>query len=75
MPKPSRIEHFLEDPSALYFYNLIGGLADNLMSGGKYAGTFLSCDVCGDTFTLKPLILENFQSARALNAIGISSLS
>ena len=53
MNQPNRLEDFLEDPNARHFYNLVGGLSDNLMSTGPHAGTFLTCECCGDTFTLK----------------------
>jgi len=50
---PSHLENLLERPDEAPFYDLLGGLADNLLTIGLYAGTFLSCDACGDTFSLK----------------------
>jgi hypothetical protein len=49
----SRLEQLLEHPDRAPFYDLLGGLADNLLTAGSYAGTFLACNACGDTFTLK----------------------
>src|SRR5437588_11139366 len=49
----ARLEQFLEYPDRAPFYDLLGGLADNLLTVGPYAGTFLECSDCGDTFTLK----------------------
>lgn len=50
----TRLEQFLKDPDrGASFYDLLGGLADNLLTIGTYAGTFLACSECGDTFTLK----------------------
>jgi len=48
-----RLEQLLEHPERVPFYDLLGGLADNLLTIGTYAGTFLTCNACGDTFTLK----------------------
>lgn len=47
------IRLFLEEAHRLHFYDLLGGLADNLLTLGKFAGTFTSCDACGNTITLK----------------------
>lgn len=47
------IRIFLEEEHRLHFYDLLGGLADNLLTLGKFAGTFTSCDACGTTITLK----------------------
>ena len=47
------LAQLLEDPARAPFYDLLGGLADNLLTIGGHAGTFLECDACGDTFTLK----------------------
>src|SRR5262245_53578796 len=49
----ARLEQMLENPDRAPFYDLLGGLADNLLTIGTYAGTFLACNACGDTFTLK----------------------
>jgi hypothetical protein len=49
----ARLEQMLERPDQAPFYDLLGGLADNLVTIGTYAGTFLECNACGDTFTLK----------------------
>lgn len=49
----SRLEQLLENPDQTPFYDLMGGLADNLLTIGTYSGTFLACSACGDTFTLK----------------------
>jgi len=49
----TRLEQLLEHPEQAPFYDLMGGLADNLLTIGTYAGTFLACSACGDTFTLK----------------------
>lgn len=46
----ARLEELLENPDRAPFYDLLGGLADNLLTVGTYAGTFVAC---GDTFTLK----------------------
>lgn len=35
------------------FYDLLGGLADNLLTIGGHAGSFLSCHTCGHTFSTK----------------------
>ncbi len=35
------------------FYDLLGGLADNLLTIGNHAGSFLSCHTCGHTFSTK----------------------
>jgi len=51
--KLTRLEQMLERPDLAPFYDLLGGLADNLVTIGTYAGTFLECNACGDTFTLK----------------------
>ena len=51
--KPASLEQLLENPAAAPFYDLLGGLADNLLTIGPHAGTFLECDDCGKTFTLK----------------------
>lgn len=47
------LEQMLEYPDRAPFYDLLGGLSDNLLTIGRHAGTFLACDACGDTFTLK----------------------
>ena len=47
------LEDLLEDESRVHFYDLLGGLADNLLTIGTYAGTFMSCGSCGETFSLK----------------------
>lgn len=49
----SRLEDFLEREEAAPFYDLLGGLADNVMTIGGFAGSFLSCDDCGTTFSLR----------------------
>src|SRR4051794_1897753 len=49
----TNLEQLLERPEEVPFYDLLGGLADNLLTIGPHAGTFLSCDACGDTFSLK----------------------
>jgi DNA-directed RNA polymerase subunit RPC12/RpoP len=49
----TRLEHLLEHADQAPFYDLMGGLADNLLTIGTYAGTFLACSACGHTFTLK----------------------
>lgn len=49
----TRLEELLEHPDKAPFYDLMGGLSDNLLTIGTYAGTFLACSACGDTFTLK----------------------
>jgi hypothetical protein len=49
----TRLSQLLEHPDQAPFYDLMGGLADNLLTIGTYAGTFLACSACGDTFTLK----------------------
>lgn len=49
----ARLEQLLEHPDRAPFYDLLGGLSDNLLTIGDYAGTFLACNTCGDTFTLK----------------------
>ena len=48
-----RLENLLEDAKLAPFYDLLGGLSDNLLTIGGHAGTFLTCHACGDTFTLK----------------------
>ena len=48
-----RMEQLLENPGRASFYDLLGGLADNLLTIGEYAGTFLACADCGKTFSLK----------------------
>jgi len=48
-----RLEDLLEDSRLAPFYDLLGGLSDNLLTVGSHAGTFLTCHACGDTFTLK----------------------
>jgi hypothetical protein len=48
-----RLEELLENPKHAPFYDLLGGLSDNLLTIGSHAGTFLTCHACGDTFTLK----------------------
>jgi hypothetical protein len=48
-----RLEQMLEQSDRAPFYDLLGGLADNLLTIGAHAGTFLACNACGDTFTLK----------------------
>jgi hypothetical protein len=47
------LEQMLEQPDRAPFYDLLGGLADNLLTIGTHAGTFLACNACGDTFSLK----------------------
>ena len=49
----TRLHHLLEDPAKAPYYDLLGGLANNLLTIGTYAGTFLECAACGETFTLK----------------------
>lgn len=48
-----RLDDLLENPARSPFYDLLGGLADNLLTIGGHAGTFLACDSCGHTFTTK----------------------
>ncbi|MBK9155519.1 MAG: hypothetical protein IPM25_15140 [Chloracidobacterium sp.] len=48
-----RLEDLLEEPERLHFYDLLGGLADNLLTIGGRAGTFLACHACGKTFSTK----------------------
>jgi hypothetical protein len=52
-PETRRLEDFLEDPAKVHFYDLLGGLSDNLLTIGTFAGTFLTCEACGKTFTLR----------------------
>ena len=47
------LEDLLEDPARAPFYDLMGGLADNLLTIGPYAGSFLCCAACGETFSAK----------------------
>jgi hypothetical protein len=47
------LHDLLEDPGKAPFYDLLGGLADNLLSISSLAGSFLSCSYCGHTFTQK----------------------
>jgi hypothetical protein len=52
--EPSGLARLLERPQESPFYDLLGGLADNLLTvGTTYAGTFLSCAACGDTFSTR----------------------
>jgi hypothetical protein len=46
-------EQFLERPSDASFYDLLGGLTDNLLTIGGFAGTFATCTECGDTWSLR----------------------
>lgn len=47
------ISRYLEDPGKERFYSSpLGGLSDNLMTIGSFAGSFVSCDACGRTGTL-----------------------
>ena len=39
----ARLEQLLEHPDRARFYDLFGGLADNLLTIGTYAGTFPTC--------------------------------
>jgi len=48
-----QIEQLLEKPEEAHFYDLLGGLADNLLTIGQHAGTFVECSDCGKTFSLK----------------------
>lgn len=48
-----RLEDLLENPDRMPFYDLLGGLADNLLTIGNHAGSFLSCHTCGHTFSTK----------------------
>jgi hypothetical protein len=42
----------LENPERQWFYSSpLGGLSDNLMTIGGFAGSFLTCTACGTTFT------------------------
>ncbi len=50
---PCRLEQLLMEPERAPFYEGLGGLADNLLTVGTHAGTFLACHACGDSFTLK----------------------
>ena len=53
---PLDLADFLEDGRRNRdFYDVLGGLSDNLMTIGTFAGTFLTCESCGDTFTLKDM--------------------
>jgi DNA-directed RNA polymerase subunit RPC12/RpoP len=47
------LEQSLEDPSRVPFYDLLGGLADDLLTLSSYGGSFLECAACGHTFTMK----------------------
>ena len=47
------LEDLLEHPARAGFYDLLGGLADNFMTIGSAAGSFLECNDCGSTFTTK----------------------
>ncbi|HEV3257668.1 MAG TPA: hypothetical protein VG013_12355 [Gemmataceae bacterium] len=47
------LEQLLEEPGKAHFYDLLGGLADNLLTIGGFAGSFVACAACGQTFTLK----------------------
>jgi len=47
-------DFFLEKPEQSVFYSsVLGGLSDNVMTIGKFAGTFVSCSSCGDTSSVK----------------------
>lgn len=48
-----RLESLLEDPKLPERYDLLRGLADNIMTIGDFAGSFLECHDCGFTFTTK----------------------
>ena len=49
-----RLADQLEKPEMEWFYSSpLGGLSDNLMTIGKFAGSFITCDGCGATSTLQ----------------------
>jgi hypothetical protein len=48
-----RLEDYLESPGKADFYDVLGGLSDNLMTVGSFAGSFMSCEACGKTFSLR----------------------
>ena len=46
------LETFLEEGNLATDYSILGGLSDDLLTVGTFAGSFYSCCACGQTFSL-----------------------
>jgi hypothetical protein len=51
--RTDRLESLLEHPERAAYYDLLGGLSDNLLTLGPYAGKFFACSDCGETFNVR----------------------